>query len=180
MSAEDPAGTQTKWLQYQQRQGQLAQMMQERNNLANQQRAEYFAKQDAALLDKVEEWKADPAKAKADLDALKQTVRQQYDFRPDELQTIADHRFVLIARDAISAKAKVAELQGQIAKLQTEHQSALKAAEAKRVQPAASTVLKPGSGNDVGEQSDRTKAIRKQAASVKSLHEKAEILANLL
>jgi hypothetical protein len=176
---EDPAGTQTKWHQYQQRQQQLGQMMQERNRLAQQQMAEHFAREDAALVEKVPDWK-DPSKGPAELRALKDTVRERYGFGPAELSTIADHRFVLIARDAVNLAAENADIKAQLAAKEKAHADALKAIEEKRVQPAPSKVLQPGNGNDGADNDERTKAILKQAKGLRRDDERAALIARIL
>lgn len=179
MAAEDPAGTQAKWFQYQQRQQQLAAMVEERNKLVKQQMSDHFTREDAALLEKIPEWK-DPAKGSTELRALKDTVRERYGFQPNELQAIADHRFVLIARDALANAAKVADLEAQLAAKDKAHADAVRAIEAKRVQPAPAKVLQPGNGNDGADADERTKAILKQARGIRRDDDRAALIARIL
>jgi hypothetical protein len=64
---------------------------------------QHFERENAALLEKIPEWKSDPARAKKEFDALKGEMIARYGFSPQDLAVIPDHRHVLIARDAVAA-----------------------------------------------------------------------------
>lgn len=101
-----------------QRQATLQQVQAEQKLSEQQQQAEqakaredYIRQQHQALLDKLPEWK-DEGKAQAEKASLVKNLTER-GFTNDEISTLADHRLVLLARDAakyqeLMAKAKTA------------------------------------------------------------------------
>lgn len=96
---------------FKERQAKLAQAHQELSQLNQQQQHEqaesqrtYFQQQQEQLLAKLPEWK-DPAKAEADVTALKNYLGTQ-DFGPDE-RVFPDHRMVILARKAMQYDALI-------------------------------------------------------------------------
>jgi hypothetical protein len=101
-----------------QRQAALQQVQAEQKDSEQKQQAEqakareeFLRQQHQALLDKLPEWK-DEGKAQAEKAALVKNL-QDRGFTSDEISTLADHRLVILARDAaryqeLMAKAKTA------------------------------------------------------------------------
>jgi len=92
---------------------QAEQSVSEQKQQAEQAKAreEFLRQQHQALLDKLPEWK-DEGKAQAEKAALVKNL-QDRGFTSDEISTLADHRLVILARDAaryqeLMAKAKTA------------------------------------------------------------------------
>ncbi|RON18138.1 hypothetical protein BK660_21885 [Pseudomonas brassicacearum] len=138
---------------YQQRQALYQQNMQERQQLIQQHQNEQaqakqisLAKQRENLIAKLPDWK-DEAKAAAEQTAISKFLQEQ-GFEAEDISSIADHRHVLIARDAMRYRDLMAKASVQ----------------AKKVQEAPQRVVKPGvtvNGNADG----RTTAAKRHAKS---------------
>lgn len=146
LAAENPAEAQVKWFQYQQRLGMVQQAMQQREVLAAQERQQIFAREEAALLEKIPEWR-DPDKGRKAMQEIREGAVRRYGFKPEEVQTIPDHRYALILKDALAYHQLLA---------------AQKAAETKKVAPVP-RVQRPQAANGDGQRSERVVAKLKQA-----------------
>lgn len=94
-------------LDYQQRQAairHLAQQMLQEHNVAqaetDKQAQSYLAEQKQLLESKLPEW-ADTAKRTKDIAEMATVLKDAYGISEDELKSVADHRQILIARDAM-------------------------------------------------------------------------------
>jgi hypothetical protein len=139
---------------------QLAALQQERQHLAAQSQAEAVQRETAALIEAMPELK-DPQKAKAFAKDVDDTLKG-YGFTAQELAGISDHRIFQVVRDAIAYR---------------KGEAARKAAAAKVTKPVPK-VQKPGTGERA--QPARNEAILKRAARATSLHDRAELLAQLI
>lgn len=101
---------------------------------------------DRAMREAVPEW-ADEGKRKALQTSLARTL-ETYGFKPDEYQHVADHRVLLVARDAM---------------LYRQMQAERKAAEAKKAAPAPPRTVTPGTPQS-GASNAKAMGLLKQAA----------------
>jgi len=138
---------------YEQRQALYQQNMSERQKLIQQHQNEqaqahqsYLAEQQDNLLAKLPDWK-DDAKAAAEKTAISKFLKDQ-GFGDEDISSIADHRHVLIARDAMLYRDLMAKANVQ----------------AKRVQEAPQRVVKPGVTTN-GNADGRTTAAKNHAKS---------------
>jgi hypothetical protein len=138
---------------FQQRQALYQQNAQERQKLAQQFQHEqaqahqsYLAEQQDNLLAKLPDWK-DDAKAAAEKTAISKFLKDQ-GFGDEDISSIADHRHVLIARDAMLYRDLMAKANVQ----------------AKKVQEAPQRVVKPGVTTN-GNADGRTTAAKNHAKS---------------
>lgn len=121
----DPAEYAARMADITRQQQQLATVQMERQRVLQQQSEEaakqhsqYLASERDRLLEAVPEWGADPTKAQADLAEMR-SVGQAYGFSDQELDQVADHRAILLLRDAMAyrrEKAARAKVQPKIAK----------------------------------------------------------------
>ena len=181
LARENPAGYAELDAAYKQRVGVINAMRQEQASVQQRAMGEHFAREERALLQKVPEW-SDVNVAQPALEGLRQFAVADYGFTPEEVKVIGDHRYVLMARDARDAKALRAEnaqLKEEIAK---RDKGAAAALAAKRVGAPASPTLRPNPAGETGDknQSERNKAVIKQAHRTRSLAEKAELIAGIV
>ena len=165
---------------YRARMNALQQVNAERQNVQNRLLAEHFAREEQALREKLPEW-ADTTVGKKAIDDLRSFAQKTYAFKPEEVQTIADHRYVLMARDAARYHELKAEVDAIEKKAAEEAAQAKAALAAKKVAPKPQRVVVPtASGDVVGKtQAERDKALIAKARGVKSISDKAEILSRL-
>lgn len=137
---------------FQQRQALYQKNMSEQQQLAQQYQHEqaqarqiYLAEQRDNLLAKLPDWK-DDAKAAAEQAAISKFLQSQ-GFGDEDISSIADHRQVLIARDAMRYRDLMAKASVQ----------------AKKVQEAPQRVVKPGVTTN-GNADGRTTAAKQHAA----------------
>lgn len=180
LAKENPAKAIELETAFRQRAGVIDAAVKERINVQNSMLQSHMAREEQALLTKIPEW-ADANLGKKSMDDLRQFAQTTYGFTPDEVRTVADHRYVLMARDAAQApqlRAEVAALKAQIEK---SAQATKQALVEKKVTQAPQRVVKPNPSTEsaANVKSDRDKAIINKARGVKSLTEKAAILANL-
>ena len=132
LRVEDPAEYAARVADMSRQERQLATVQQERQRVqalqaeeAEKQHGQYLAAERDRLLEAVPEWSADREKAQVELTALR-SAGLEYGFSDAELDQVADHRAILLLRDAMRYR------QGQ--KIQA------------KVQPkiAKAPVLKPG------------------------------------
>lgn len=74
---------------------------------------EFVARQTAAVLEKLPEWK-DPKKAAAGISAMREGMVNYYGFTEDEVSSVNDHRIMMIMLDAL--KSKVAGTKTEVLK----------------------------------------------------------------
>jgi hypothetical protein len=103
----DPAEYAARVADLNRQQQQLASVQQERQRVLQQQSEEaakqhsqYLAAERDRLLEAVPEWNADRAKAQEELQALR-SAGLEYGFSDQELDQVADHRAILLLRDAM-------------------------------------------------------------------------------
>lgn len=144
-SQEDPAGTQARWHQYQQRREYFANAVRQRDAIESQMMQEHLATEGRKLVEAVTDWH-DPderkavEKAKAGIDNVRRGVVDKYGFQPDDVKIIRDHRIVLMARDALAYH----ELKAANEKATAERAAAAKAAEKKLKASAPRLAASPG------------------------------------
>lgn len=105
----------------------VQQLQQMREDAARQSAQQRLAESDARMREAVPEW-ADEGKRKALQTDLARTL-EGYGFAPDEFRHVADHRVLLVARDAM---------------LYRQMQDQRKAAEAKKAAPTPPRTVTPG------------------------------------
>lgn len=119
----DPERYMMEKARYDQIVGFQSQQMQQRQQLAQQQ--QQAVQQQEALRAQAElqtlarmwpEW-ADPAKAAAEADTMVRELGKHYKLDPETLDSVSDHRFFLVARDALKYRAlqKGADVQKAVA-----------------------------------------------------------------
>lgn len=140
-------------------QAQLQQLEQRSKAEAEQAQRAYLSQQQEALLAKLPEWK-DESKAKADQAQIAKYLQEQ-GFESDLIQSIQDHRMVLVARDAMRYRDMVAKAQ----------------AAAKQVKTLPGKVERPG-GGETNPLDGRTSAM-KQLAKSGSVKDAAAVLSLL-
>lgn len=160
LARENPAEYVQKWAAYQQRVGHVQSALQQREQAQAQTRQQHFAREEAALLEKVPEWR-DPQKGKAAMDEIRNAAVDHYGFTPEQIKAIPDHRQVLVLRDALAFR-----------KLQ----AAQKSAAAKQV-VTVPKVQRPGPGASAN---DAAKASMQRVRNATSLESKAEAIAALI
>jgi hypothetical protein len=117
-----------------------------REAAARQASESRVAEGDRAMREAVPEW-GDDAKRQELKVSLARTL-ESYGFKPDEYQSVADHRVLLVARDAM---------------LYRQMQAERKAAETKKAAPSVPRTVSPGTPQG-GQNQAKTQAILKQAA----------------
>jgi hypothetical protein len=137
LSAEDPAGAQMKRFAFEQRRDQLINAVRQRDAMMQQMTREHLANEGLKLVQSVPEWHdADETKtfekARAGIDAVRKLAIEKYNYQPNEVAEIRDHRPVRMAYDLIKANERIAELE----KREADRTAAVKAAEQKRTAPA--------------------------------------------
>jgi len=121
----DPAEYAARVADLNRQQQQLAAVQVERQRVqaeqaeeAAKQHSQYLAAERDRLLEVVPEWKADPTKAQAELQALR-AAGAEYGFSDAELDQVADHRAILLLRDAMryrQGQKATAQVKPKIAK----------------------------------------------------------------
>jgi hypothetical protein len=103
---EDPVAFAQKFASFQQRQAQInhvANLLGQEHTQAQQQAAAqqqaYLQEQMRLLESKVPEWSSDDSRKKA-LNEMGSVFKESYGIPPEELGSVSDHRFLLVARDA--------------------------------------------------------------------------------
>lgn len=135
---EDPNDYAIKRLEWNEHRDRIAQVQAEQDRVAQEQ-ADDFRKQAQAkageehekLLLAVPEWK-DQAKAKSDMEQMAQHAKTAYGFSDADLAQIADHRAVLVLRDAMrfrALEAKKPDVRKKIAQVKTATPGGLKTPE---------------------------------------------------
>jgi hypothetical protein len=99
LAQEDPYEYTMKRPAYEQRIAQLNRMAQERDRLIKEQNAAHKNREEEALIAAKPEW-ADPEKGAAEMRAVRENLVKQYGFKPEEVATISNHKFALVADDA--------------------------------------------------------------------------------
>lgn len=181
LARENPAGYTELDAAYKVRVEAIDKTRAEQARLQSAANATIAEREERALLEKVPEWSA-PDVGMPAMTALRQNLVTSYAFKPEEIAKIADHRLVLVARDALDApklRARVAELE---AEKETREKAAKQAIQDKKVPvTGASRTLKPGAASDTDKSaSDRNKALIKRASKTNSLSEKADLIAQLV
>lgn len=180
LAKENPAQYAELDAAYRTRMDAIQAMNAERQKVQQEWWVNHMQREEKALLEKFPDW-SEGQKGKQAIDELKGFAAKTYGFKPEEIQTIADHRYVLMANDAAAYHKLKAEVDAEKAKQAAEAQKAKAAIQAKKVTPQGKTVVPSASADIVGKTaSERDKALIKQAKNPKlSTMEKAEILANL-
>lgn len=127
------------------------------------QRQEVLDKEWATLQDKYPEFKT--PKGKEIIDGVRKALVENYGFRPEEVEIIADHRHVPICRDAMAWR---------------QHQAALRAAEAKKLapqQPKGALRQTATPAGPVGQ--DKDVQTLNRARKTDDMRNKADIIAGL-
>lgn len=134
LAEEDPAAWVAENARFQQRYGKLQQAVQERQAIANRDRAEQEAQtqewrksEREKLREKVPEW-SDPAKAAAEQRLVAEFLID-VGYSKEELTDLFDHRALIVARDAAKWR---------------QHQAAVKSAKDKQAKPEPGKAVKPG------------------------------------
>lgn len=156
LAAEDPSGYIAQKAAFDDRVQKLQAGQAQLNALNQKQLTERLQAEDKALVEKIPEW-ADPEKGKAELSSITTKAKSLYGISPEEIGRLADHRVILVLRDA----AKYHDLM-----------AAQKAAKAKQVQTPPKRVQKPGGRND-GTEQGRALALKNRAAKTGSLEDRA-------
>lgn len=99
LAEDDPYEYMVKKAAYDQRVQQMNQMVQERDTLIREQSAARIRQEEEALLAAKPEW-ADPETGRAAMQAVRENLVNKYGFKPEEVATISNHRFALVAEDA--------------------------------------------------------------------------------
>lgn len=111
----DPGEYAAKIQEYQQRKAQIdavkqqgsqqfQQLQHEQQQVEAQKQQEFISKQAEALMDKLPEWK-DNAVASKERGEIVDFLKSEYGYSPEEISGFVDHRLVLLARDALKARA---------------------------------------------------------------------------
>lgn len=181
LSQENPAQYTQLHASYNQRVSQLQGIRAEQQRVHQEATRTWLQREQTALIAAVPEW-SDATKRQADLAEMRNAMASSYGYKPEEIEAVADHRHVRVLRDAM----EVSKLRTEIAALKAEKAEKDKISQAaiaaKRVAtPAPVRTLRPGAASDNTDkvESDRSKAIVKQAKGARSLHDKAEILSRL-
>lgn len=163
----DPQEFLKQWHLYTERQAKLQSNIAEQQQLYQKHQAEqaetvskYITEQQQELLAKLPEWK-DETKAKADRAQIRDYLKSQ-GFEDAQINQIADHRFVLMAREAM---------------LYRKTMESAKAA-AKKVNTLPGKVERPG-GGEANALDGRTSAMRQLAKSGK-VEDAARVFASIL
>lgn len=117
LRATDPGEYSARLAEFQQRQAQLAGMRQnasqhyqrltqEQERKKQQIQAEMLQKESSALLDKLPSWK-DESVASKERKEIVDFLKTEYGFSPEDINGVTDHRFVLLAKDAMSKREQV-------------------------------------------------------------------------
>ncbi len=99
LSAKDPAGAQTKWFQYQQRNAELQALEQERNTAVQRMRNDAFQQGHKLLTEKLDFWADNDKRTAFQSEFGKYLVDQG--FKPEEASNIEDPRAMLLGRKAM-------------------------------------------------------------------------------
>jgi hypothetical protein len=149
---------------FQQRYANYQQAVNERQRISQQQAYEeqqsyqrYVANEESRLLERMPSWK-DPAKAAAVQTEIAQSLAKDYGYTAEELSSIADHRALLVAHDAM---------------LWRKHVSGQKQAQSK-VPPAA---VKSGNPNQSPVRNDVVKSAEKRLRSSGSIEDAMAVMA---
>lgn len=165
---------------YRTRMGQLQLMRDEQIKAQTQALTDHFTREEKALVERIPEW-ADQEVGQKGISDLRSHVTKSYGFKPEEVRTIADHRYVLMARDAMAYHQLKAKVEADEAKRAQDAEAAKKAIAEKKVAPKTTPVVKP---NPAAEKetaaSERNKALLSKAKGVKSIAEKAALIAEAI
>lgn len=175
LARENPAEYAALEADYRQHSQYLRGIITEQQRAQNEALAGHMAAQETALREKLPEW-ADPAVGTKAINDLRQFAVKNYGYTPQELTTIADHRLVLMARDAARYHELLAQTQ---AKEQAD--AAARATLASKRVVTAPKVVRPNASNE-GErvQGDRNKAVLKQVRGTRSMSDKAALIAEII
>lgn len=164
---------QTAYLQhrriFEERQAAFARNAQELNHVEQLQAAEmqkaqqaFLAQQQEELLAKLPEWK-DQAKAKAESQAIANYLINGLGFEPNQVSSIQEHRFIVLAREAMLYRAMMDKAN----------------AASKKVQAAPQKVLKPSVGESPANLDKRSQAM-KQLSRTGRVEDAAGLFAQIL
>jgi hypothetical protein len=98
----------------------------ENETMARHPMMDHLEREQAALLDKIPEWKADPKRAVGDMAEIRAGLVKHYGFDPAHLEVIPNHQSVLLARDALEAR----KLRAQVEQMKAERNKGAAAAKA--------------------------------------------------
>lgn len=162
--AEDPLGAPAKYFAWQQREMQIQQMTQQRDQIAQMQKAEQLKSAEAKLTEVLKEEWTNTDKRKTFQSRVKK-VLEDAGYSASEYQDTTDARALLIAHKA----ALYDELMAQQATI----------AEKKKQTPAPKTVLRSQSP-DTADKSDKEKQALKRLKSLSRLDDQAALIASLI
>lgn len=145
-------------------QSMLAKGKQEQNQLQQVNMQRHLDNEWNTLASKYPEFK-DDAKARTILDGVRKCAVEYYGFGQQEVQTIADHRYVPVLRDALAWK---------------QHQANLKSAAAKKSAPQLQKVLKPANSGQASYSDDQRAKIINRANKSSDIHQAADLIASIL
>lgn len=117
LAREEPGEYVARRAAYDNRVAQLRAAVQESQSAAQQAQIEHFHREETALLEKMPEWKADPAKARTELDDIRKGAIERYGYGENDVQVIRDHRIVAVVRDALAYHKLVADQATEKAKV---------------------------------------------------------------
>jgi hypothetical protein len=148
----------------------LAQAIQQRDQLAQQVQAdaqkatqERLAKEHQALMDKVQEWRDDPEKARTAVRDVITHANKRYGISEQEFAQVGDHRAILMMHDNMRMARELEELKAENVKLKTSRDATLKEIELKRAAAPAPKTAAPKAASEVKGPSDQTKALLNHA-----------------
>jgi hypothetical protein len=162
LARENPAEYVARKEQYEGRLQYWQQVSQAAKVAQDQQAQQRLAEGDRRMRETVPEW-ADDGKRKELQSGIAKTL-ESYGFTPDEYAAVADHRVLLVARDAMLYRQMQAQRQ---------------AAEAKKTAPAAPRTLTPGTPQPNGTDKAARALLMKAAKSGRVDDQVNAIMANL-
>jgi hypothetical protein len=102
--------------EYEEFQAQLAAVGTERGSVDEERQREFLTMRDEIiegerqkLLAAVPEWRTDGEKARTELAELAEFLETSYGFTRQQIDTVADHRLILMAREAMAARKRTAK-----------------------------------------------------------------------
>ena len=143
--------------QYQALQAEMQKAFETQAQQVQQTRQQFLTQQNQMLVEKIPDWK-EPDKGKAGLKQVIDYARDTYGVAPEEIHSLGDHRLVVLLRNEMTGKQRIAELEAENAKLRAGQQATLQAVQQKRANPAPKTAKPTAASED--SQDQPTKAAR--------------------
>lgn len=163
LAQDDPMEYVAKKSVFDQRVSELQEAQRTRDTIAQQQFVEVRQREAHALLEKAPDWARDPSIYQKEWPRIVENGVKQYGLTGAEMENVSDHRYVLVLRDALRYRETVAAQESLVSK---------------KAPPQPGKVQAPGgagvNGNGAG------KATLNKLARTSSLHDRAELLADLI